>query len=58
MAKKPPRPPSPITSQRVKHLAGEGLTRPSQLTTRQVRELAGSVLAHVEPRKYNKLTKK
>jgi hypothetical protein len=48
--KPPPRPPSPITSPRVKHLAGEGLRRPSQMTTKQVRELAGSVMAHIEPR--------
>jgi hypothetical protein len=48
--KPPPRPPSPITSQKIKHLAGEGLRRPSQMTTKQVRELAGSVMAHIEPR--------
>jgi hypothetical protein len=51
MTKKPtPRPPAPITSQKIKHLAGEGLQRPSTLTAAQVRELAGSVLAHIEPR--------
>jgi hypothetical protein len=48
--KPPPRPPSPITSQKIKHLAGEGLRRPSQMTAKQVRELAGSVMAHIEPR--------
>lgn len=58
MAKKVTRPPAPITSTRVKHLAGEGLKRPSQLSTKQVRELAGSVLAHVEPRKFKKLSEK
>lgn len=50
MSKKPPRPPAPITSPKIKHLAGEGLQRPSTLTTKQVRELAGSVMAHIEPR--------
>jgi hypothetical protein len=50
MSKKPTRPPAPITSPKIKHLAGEGLQRPSTLTTRQVRELAGSVMAHIEPR--------
>jgi hypothetical protein len=53
MAKPPSEPPaipSPITSPRIKHLAGEGLQRPSKLTAAQVRELAGSVLAHIEPR--------
>lgn len=50
MSKKPTRPPAPITSPKIKHLAGEGLQRPSTLTAEQVRELAGSVLAHIEPR--------
>jgi len=51
MAKKPPsRPPAPITSPKIKHLAGEGLQRPSSLTAKEVRELAGSVMAHIEPR--------
>jgi hypothetical protein len=47
----------PITSDRVKHLAGEGLEAPSRLSTKQVRELAGSVLRHIAPRKYAKITK-
>jgi hypothetical protein len=51
MSKKPTaRPPAPITSPKIKYLAGEGLQRPSMLTADQVRELAGSVLAHIEPR--------
>jgi hypothetical protein len=51
MSKKPTaRPPAPITSPKIKHLAGEALQRPSTLTADQVRELAGSVLAHIEPR--------
>ncbi len=58
MSKKPVRPPSPITSTKVKHLAGEGLRRPSQLSTKQVQELAASVMAHVEPRKFKKMTEK
>jgi hypothetical protein len=51
-----PRVPSPLTSPKIKHLAGEGLERPSKLTTAQIRELAASVMAHIEPRK--KPTKK
>ncbi len=58
MAKKPARPPAPITSTKVKHLAGEGLRRPSQLSTKQVQDLAASVMAHIEPRRYKKLTEK
>lgn len=46
-------PPSPITSPRIKHIAGKGLEAPSTLTTKQVRELAGSVLSHIEPRGKN-----
>lgn len=48
--RKPPMPPSPITSKKIKHIAGEGLQRPSTLTTDEVRELAASVMAHIEPR--------
>jgi hypothetical protein len=49
MSKRPTgRPPAPITSPKIKHLAGEGLQRPSRLTAKQVRELAGSVMAHIE----------
>lgn len=42
--------PAPITSPKIKHIAGKGLEAPSTLTTKQVRELAGSVMAHIEPR--------
>jgi hypothetical protein len=48
------RPPAPITSPRIKHLAGEALAHGSSLTAKQVAELGGSVLAHIEPRKSNK----
>lgn len=50
--------PSPLTSPRIKHIAGKGLEAPSTLNTKQVRELAGSVMAHIEPRSTNKLFKK
>jgi hypothetical protein len=53
MSKKP-MPPSPITSQNIKNIAGKGLAAPSTLTTKQVRELAGAVMAHIEPRGPNK----
>jgi len=43
--------PAPITSPKIKHIAGKGLKAPSTLTTRQVQELAASVEAHIEPRK-------
>jgi hypothetical protein len=43
--------PSPITSPKIKHIAGVGLKTPSKLTTKQVQELAASVAAHIEPRK-------
>jgi hypothetical protein len=45
-----PMPPSPITSPKIKHIAGEALQRPSTVPTEQVRELAASVMAHIEPR--------
>jgi hypothetical protein len=53
MAKKtaPPRPPAPLTSPKIKHIAGIGMEAPSRLTTAQIRELAASVEAHIEPRK-------
>ena len=55
MAKKtPPKAPAPLTSQKIKHLAGEGLAHPSMMTAEQIRELAGSVMAHIEPRKPKK----
>jgi hypothetical protein len=49
MAKKAT-PPAPLTSRKIKQLAGEGLRAPSTLSTAQIRELAGSVMAHIEPR--------
>lgn len=45
------RPPAPLTSPKIKHLAGEALKHPSTMTAAELRELAGSVLAHIEPRK-------
>jgi len=53
MAKKtaPHRPPAPLTSPKIKRIAGIGMVTPSKLTTKQVQELAASVEAHVEPRK-------
>ena len=45
----PPKP-APITSPRIKHLAGIGLKTPSKLTNKQTQELAGSVEAHIQPR--------
>jgi hypothetical protein len=47
---RPPSRPAPITSQRIKHLAGIGLRTPSKLTNKQTQELAGSVEAHIQPR--------
>lgn len=49
--KPPTRPPAPLTSPRVKHLAGVGLKTPSKLSNKQIQELAGSVEAHIEPRR-------
>ena len=51
---KPPVIPSPLTSPKIRHIAGKGLEKPSTLSTKQVRELAGSVMAHIEPRKPTK----
>lgn len=53
MTKKPSKPttPAPLTSPKIKHIAGIGLATPSKLTTKQVRELAASVEAHIEPRR-------
>jgi hypothetical protein len=48
---KPVSTPSPITSPKIKHIAGVGMKTPSKLTTKQVQELAASVEAHIEPRK-------
>jgi hypothetical protein len=52
MAKKSSsRPPAPLTSPKIKHLAGEALKHPSTMSAAELRELAGSVMAHIEPRK-------
>ncbi|HEV7611382.1 MAG TPA: hypothetical protein VGO37_05860 [Steroidobacteraceae bacterium] len=52
MAKKlSPPPASPLTSARVKHLAGIGLRTPSKLTNKQTQELAGSVERHIQRKK-------
>jgi hypothetical protein len=50
----PPKNPAPITSTKIKHLAGIGMKTPSKLTPKQVQELAASVEAHIEPRKKKK----
>ena len=50
----PPPSPEPITSPKIRRLAGIGLATPSKLTTKQVQELAASVEAHIEPRKKRK----
>jgi hypothetical protein len=47
----------PITSSKVKHLAGIGMRNPSKLSTKQVQKLAASVEAHIEPRKHQKYYK-
>ena len=47
-SKTPPAP--PVTNRHLKHLAGEGLSRPSKLTADEVRELAGAVMTRIEPR--------
>lgn len=39
------------TSKPIKHIAGEGLSKPGKLTKKEVQSLAGSVEAHVQPRK-------
>jgi hypothetical protein len=43
----PPRNPAPITSERIKHLAGIGLSTPSKLSNKQTQELAASVERHI-----------
>jgi hypothetical protein len=51
MAKSPPpKEPHPITSRKIKHLAGIATATPSKLTTQQTQELGASVLRHIEPR--------
>lgn len=41
----------PLTSAKLKHLAGEGLARPSALTAKEVRQLSGALMTRIEPRK-------
>lgn len=43
--------PSPITSPKIKEIAGKAARDPKSITPQQVQELAASVLAHIEPRK-------
>jgi hypothetical protein len=55
MTKKPPsKPPTkvvhPITSSKIKHLAGIATAAPSKLSNKQTQELGASVLRHIEPR--------
>ena len=47
----PPKPAAPLTSPKIKHIAGVGMATPSKLSNKQVQELAASVEAHIEPRK-------
>ena len=49
--KPPTRPPAPLTSPTIKHIAGVGMKAPSTLTTKQIQRLAASVEAHIEPRR-------
>jgi hypothetical protein len=46
----PPKVVHPITSPKVKHLAGIAEKTPSKLTTKQTQTLGASVLRHIEPR--------
>lgn len=39
---------SPITSGKIKSLAGKGLKAPSTLTTKETQELAASVMEHIQ----------
>jgi hypothetical protein len=54
MVKTPSRPPAPLTSQKIKHIASEGLRAPSTLKTQEIQELAASVMSHIEPRANSK----
>ena len=38
---------APITSAKIKSLAGKGLAAPSTLTTKETQELAASVMEHI-----------
>jgi hypothetical protein len=46
-----PRPPTAITSLKIKKLAAKALKSPSMLTTAEIRELGASVMAHISPPK-------
>jgi hypothetical protein len=46
-----PKPPSAITSPKIKKLAAKALKSPSMLTTAETRELGASVMAHISPPK-------
>lgn len=48
---KPIQNPAPVTSPKIKHIAGVGMKTPTKLSTKQVQELAASVEAHIEPRR-------
>ena len=37
----------PMTSKKIKHLAGVGLKTPSKLTNKETQELAASVMEHI-----------
>lgn len=47
---KVPADPHPITSGKIKRLAGIALATPSKLTNKQTQELGASVMVHIEPR--------
>ena len=42
---------APITSTKIKSLAGKGLAAPSTLTTKETQELAASVMEHIARQK-------
>jgi hypothetical protein len=42
-----PKKTAPITSPKIKTLAGKGLKAPSTLTTKETQELAASVMEHI-----------
>ncbi len=43
--------PAPITSKKIRKIAGIGLKTPKKLSNKQVRALAASVERHVKPKK-------
>ena len=46
---RPPKEPHPITSPKIKRLAGIATKTPSKLSTKETRELGASVMRHIEP---------